>query len=423
MIRNVGTGAGTSMRDQRRRTGRRLLIVAPACDRTDVSEGALAYQWAVRLVARHQVTVLTYRKRDRASARDQLAEARFVEWQEWPLVGRAASLNNLLQPSYLGFYFHARRWIRQAIARGEQFDIVHQLTPMALRYPSPAAGLVPRLVVGPMAGALPTPPGFRVEMAASPWYTKLRALDQWRFRHDSVLRRSMAGASVLIGSAPYVRDVLADVPLAHFEVMCEVGVSELPPLPRRPDRPPGQLKGLFVGRIIRSKGVRDAIRALASLSGLPQVTLDVVGDGEDRSECEAEARALGVADRVRFHGWMPRAAVDRLYREADAFIFPSFREPTGIVIIEAMSYGLPVVAADYGGPAELVGADTGVRVPLVDPEHYATALAEAMRGLARDPQNRETMGAAARSRVQAQFLWSSKLEWLEALYDKLLEAS
>ncbi|HWF52290.1 MAG TPA: glycosyltransferase [Solirubrobacteraceae bacterium] len=368
------------------------------------------------------MTILTYRKRERLSARSQFPAARFVEWQEWPLVGRVGSLNNLLQPSYAGFYLHARRWIRAAEVRNEHFDIVHQLTPMALRYPSPAAGLVPRLVVGPMAGALPTPPGFRAEMAASPWYTKLRRVDQWRFRHDPVLRRSMSAASVVIGAATYVRDVLGDVPLRRFEVMNELGVDELPPMPKRPSRPPGQLRALFVGRIIRSKGLRDAIRAWSSLEGLPHVTLDVVGEGEDRAACETEARQLGVSGRVRFHGWLARSEVNRLYGESDMFVFPSFREPTGGVIIEAMSFGLPVVTAQYGGPAELVNDESGVRVPPIAPEQYARALAAAVARLASDPRAREAQGLAARRRVETQFLWSTKLTWLEDLYGELLES-
>jgi glycosyltransferase involved in cell wall biosynthesis len=358
------------------------------------------------------------------SARDQLLEAeQFVEWEEWPLVGRAERLNSLLQPSYISFYGHARKWIRQALARGEQFDVIHQLTPMAMRYPSPAAGLTPRLIVGPVAGALPTPSGFRSELSSAAWYTKLRAFDRWRFRHDPMLRRSMASAGVLIGAAPYVRDILADVPLRRFEVMCEIGVAELPLEAVRPDRPEGYLRGLFVGRLIRSKGARDAIRALAALPHLPDVTLDIVGDGEDRSACEAEAQSLGVGGRVRFHGWLPRSEVDRFYREADAFVFPSFREPTGNVVIEAMSHGLPVVASDYGGPADLLGATAGISVSTINPQQYAAAIADALHLLAGDPRKRIELGKAARRRVREVYLWSSKVRWLEALYNDVIGLS
>jgi glycosyltransferase involved in cell wall biosynthesis len=401
----------------------RLLLIAPACYGADVSESAVAYQWVSRLAARHDVTVLTYRKRKRASVRAQLPDARLVEWQEWPLVTWARTLNDLMQPSYAGFYVHARRWIVRALARGDSFDIVHQLTPMALRYPSPAAGVVPRLVIGPMAGALPTPPGFRDEMSSEPWYTKLRDVDRWRFRHDRLLRRSMGSASVVIGAAAYVRDVLSDVPLRRFEVMSELGVEQLAPRQARRAGEPGALKALFVGRVIRTKGVRDAVRALAALPDLPRVTLDVAGDGADRGPCEAEARRLGVADRVRFHGWLDRGKVNRLYEQADALIFPSFREPTGAVVIEAMSHGLPVVVADYGGPAAAVDAASSLRIAPVDPRQYAAGLAAGMRELACDPDKRSAMGAAGRGRVEERFLWPAKLAWLENLYAELMQAA
>ena len=375
------------------------------------------------MAARHDVTVLTeFRDRGRPSLRSQLPDARIVEWPEVPLVARAATLNNLLQPSYAAFYVRARRWIVRTLADCDSFDIVHQLTPMATRYPSPAAGVVPRLVLGPMAGALPTPPGFRGEMGSEQWYTKLRTLDRWRFRHDRLLRRSMGSASVVIGAAPYVRDVLSDIPLRRFEVMSELGVEQLPPARRRAGDA-GALRGLFVGRLIRTKGVRDAVRALAALPDLPRVTLDVAGDGPDRGACEEEARRLGVCDRVRFHGWVDRTTVNRLYEESDALIFPSFREPTGAVIIEAMSQGLPVVVADYGGPTAAVDAASGLSVVPDDPRQYAAGLAAAVRELACNPDMRSPMGAAGRRRVEELFLWSAKLAWLENLYADVMQAA
>jgi glycosyltransferase involved in cell wall biosynthesis len=294
---------------------------------------------------------------------------------------------------------------------------------MALRYPSPAAELVPRLVLGPMAGALPNPPAFAGEMAGEPWYMKLRALDGWRFAHDPVLRRSMASASVVIGAADYVRDVLRNVPVRRFEVMPEHGVAELLPAPPRPSSAPGSLRGVFVGRVIRTKGLRDAIRALARLADLPHVTLDVAGDGPDRADCEAEALRLGVAGRVRFHGWMARADIDTLYGQADAFVFPSFREPSGAVVVEAMSHGLPAIVADYGGPSSLAGPDAAIRVPVRDPDQYAAALADAMRALAGDPARRAAMGETGRRRVAERFLWPAKIRWLERVYEEVIAQS
>src|SRR5699024_4418430 len=102
---------------------------------------------------------------------------------------------------------------------------------------------------------------------------------------------------------PYVRRSLASVPLKQLEFMSETAVNDLPsPPPPSPDpSEDAPVRLLFVGRVIRTKGVRDAIRALALLRDR-RLVFDVVGDGFDREACESLAGELGVADRVHFHG-------------------------------------------------------------------------------------------------------------------------
>jgi len=177
---------------------------------------------------------------------------------------------------------------------------------------------------------------------------------------------------------------------------------------------------LYVGRIVRTKGVRDAVRALARLRDLPGVTLDVLGDGDDRIDCEQEAERLGVTDTVTFHGWQPRDVVARFYANADVFVFPSFREASGTVVIEAMSHGLPLIAAAYGGPGYTVGTDCGITVPPETPEQFAAAIAEALRTLAADPARVIAMGRRARERVASEFLWDRKVERMNALYQDVI---
>jgi len=332
-------------------------------------------------------------------------------------------LNAAIKPGYFTFARRARRWIRIALARGERFDLVHQLSPLALRYSSPATGLVAPLIIGPLAGSLVTPRAFRSEFSGEPWYMRLRGLDRLRFRLDPALRRTYREADLLIGVAPYVRETLesAGIPLKRFVTMTEVGLDSLPPAVKRPAPPPGALKLLFVGRVVRSKGVRDAVRAIAKLGDLPDVTLDVVGDGFDLAACRAEAERLGVTDRVVFHGRQPRERVDDFYRAADAFLFPSFREPSGNVVVEAMSWGLPLIVADRGGPGHVVDDASGIRVPVTTPERYAQDLAGAIRRLADHPERHAAMGAAARERIAGLALWTVKIDRLDCLYAELLQ--
>lgn len=392
----------------------KLLLIAPACDGEDVGEAWDAYQWASRLAGRYELTVLTYHKRGRTPAARQLSGVRVVEWAE--------RLNSMMKPGYVPFYVKARRWIRQAQARGEHFDVAHQPVPVALRYPSPAAGLGIPYSIGPVGGSLPSLPAFDGGEDTSPWYVGLRRFDTFRLQHDRLLRRTYQRAGCVLGIAPYVADLLGSVPLQRFEVMTDVGIEQLPDPVDRAARPDGTVRLLFVGRLIRTKGARDAISALGLARDLP-VSLDIVGDGFDRTACEKLAAELGLTDRVRFHGRVPRDQVDSFYRAADIFVFPSYREPGGSVVFEAMGQGLPLIVSDRGGPGYMVDESCGIRLHPIEPAQYASDLAAAISRLAQDRPLRQALGAGARRRAGQIALWDSKVSRLEEIHSEMLRPS
>lgn len=397
----------------------RLLLIAPTANRDATGEAVLAYEWVSRLAARHDVTVLTYYQRRTGSRLSrQLPGVRIIEWAEPVLVGRHERFNAMLNPGYIPFRTRARRWIRRARRAGQTFDIAHQVAPVSLRYASPLTGCGIPYVVGPVGGSLASPPGFAAEENGAPWFTALRGLDGWRLRHDPGLRRSFARAGRVLGIAPYVATLLRSVPVRSFQSFSDVGIDALPAQSTATDRTRA-VRFLFVGRVIRTKGVRDAIRALAQL---PEGTanLDIVGDGYDTMACRALAETLGVSSTVRFHGRVPHDEVDARYREADVFLFPSYREAGGIVVVEAMSHGLPVIVCDRGGPAAAVAPDCGIRVRADEPVQYARDLAAAMAALAADPPRRARMGAAARRRTAETSLWDRRIEAVEQVYAEVL---
>lgn len=398
----------------------KLLLIAPTCDGDDIGEAWVGYQWARLLADRHEVTLLTYHKRGSRPAAQQLPGARVIEWTEPRGLGRAERLNSMLKPGYVPFYFRARRWIRQALARGDRFDLAHQPVPVAMRYPCPAAGLGIPFVMGPVGGSLQSPPAFAAEEGTAPWYVGLRRVDSLRIRHDRPLRRTYEQASCVLGIAPYVKDFLAGTSLQRFEIMSETGIDEIPAAIDRSGRAGDAARLLFVGRLVRTKGARDAIRALASIE--PPVVLDIVGAGPDRVACEALSTELGLAGRVRFHGRLPREQVAEFYRAADIFVFPSYREPGGNVVFEAMAHGLPLIVSDIGGPGNVVDESCGVRLHPVSPDQYARDLADAVTRLVTDGELRRRLGDAARRRVAEVALWDSKAAQLDAVYADVLAA-
>lgn len=179
-----------------------------------------------------------------------------------------------------------------------------------------------------------------------------------------------------------------------------------------------------VGRLVPRKGVDLAIRALRELKdgGLDDVELLVVGgsSGPDGLAVDPEARRLtalaaelGVADQVVLRGQVPQAQMPALLRGVDAVVCAPWYEPFGIVPLEAMACGVPVVAAAVGGLIDtVVHGKTGLHVPPQDPAALAGALAEL---LAR-PELARQLGRAGRRRVCARYSWERVAAETEKAY-------
>lgn len=170
---------------------------------------------------------------------------------------------------------------------------------------------------------------------------------------------------------------------------------------RHSARDDGLVRLLAVGRLVGQKGFDLLLDALAR-PGLERAELDLVGDGEWRAGLEAQAARLGLAGRIRFRGWLDRADLAAVYREADIFVLSSRDEGMPNVVLEAMASALPVVSTAVAGARDLVAdGETGLLVPTED----VGALADAICRLADDAGKRAAFGARGRRRVEDSFSW------------------
>lgn len=185
----------------------------------------------------------------------------------------------------------------------------------------------------------------------------------------------------------------------------------------RSDLPPGQ-KVLWVNRLDPQKGFRVALRAFDILSRqLPALTLVVAGDGPERGAVEE----LAPSDRGRIVmlGNVPHDELPDLFASADVFVSPAGgQESFGMVLVEAMSAGVPVVATDIPGYREVVRPDAE---GLLVPPGNAIALAVAVRRILLDPKLAERYRRAGRSRAIG-FSWDEVVPRIEAAYERALAA-
>jgi glycosyltransferase involved in cell wall biosynthesis len=148
---------------------------------------------------------------------------------------------------------------------------------------------------------------------------------------------------------------------------------------------------ITVGRLVARKGLGELLEIVASLD--ESVQLAVVGDGPLRPELERQAQALGIAQRVQFCGFVTDEEKWQRLAAADLYVSTTQHEGFGIVFLEAMETGLPVICYDRGGQVDFVDAQVGALVPLGDREKFTAEL----RRHVDDPRLRSVKGSAARA--------------------------
>ena len=249
-----------------------------------------------------------------------------------------------------------------------------------------------------------------------------------RIRQERAL---VASADAIVTASAHERGLLA----RHYDadpdrvlsIPCGVDTDVFQPRDKAQCRralgiEPGRPVLVWVGRLEKLKGVDVLIDALAQLED-PRVLLLVIGGDEGaqalREELEAQARDVGLAASVRFEGAVAHEQLPSYYSAADVCVVPSYYESFGLVAVEAMACGTPVVASRVGGLVSTVtDGVTGYLIPWRCPEPFA----EKLEVLIRNPELRANFGRAARRSVQ-RFRWTEIARQMAALYEDVIAAA
>ena len=174
-----------------------------------------------------------------------------------------------------------------------------------------------------------------------------------------------------------------------------------------------------IGRLTAQKGHVYLLQAVKQVSAaFPEVRVVIIGDGELRSELEAQAKQAGLAANLIFTGY--RSDARKLLAGFDLFVFPSLWEGLGLVLLEAMALQKPIVASQVSAiPESVQHGHTGLLVPPQNP----TALAQAILTLLRNPELAHTMGVAGHAYLQQHFTVATMVQQTETVYQEALQAS
>ncbi len=309
-----------------------------------------------------------------------------------------------------------RRIVRAlTLQPGAPSTVIHQPIPVSPRFPSLLSGLGAPLLAGPLNGGMEYPPVFR---ATESLLTRL-VIPMGRALSDlvnTILPGKRRAALVLVANARTraalpkgIQGRIVELPENAVDLTQWQAPAEPAPTPSS--------TFLFIGRLVDWKALDLALHALVLT---PRARLEIIGDGPMLATWRALATSLGLADRVRFHGWLSQPECAVHLQSACALILPSLYECGGAVVLEAMAMARPVIATAWGGPADYLDATCGILIPPTSRESVIADLAQAMSTLMTSPQLCASLGAAGRARLLAHFDWEKKVDTMLDLYRSVL---
>ena len=360
----------------------KLLISTYACAPNRGSEHAVGWTWvthAHRLG--HQVWALVAPNHEDSISRacEERPELAGIQWlfpkvSGWPLK-QATEPKWERTYNFLWQVSATRAALRLHAQVG--FDAVHHLTWGGVRAPTFLGLVGAPLIVGPLGGGETSPQSLRDAFHPKARITEtLRDLSNYTITLNPLVRHGLMSAAAIFTKTPDTARILTPSMQRKSINFLELGLENA--RPARPQRPPGPPRLLFAGRLLYWKGAHIAIQALAELNRVsPDAQLTIVGKGTEEGRLRAAAVAHGVAGNVRFVPWLPQEKLFEQYQNHDLFVYPSLHDSSGNTVLESLSFGLPVVCLDLGGPAKIVTPNSGAIVSTAgrDTTQVAAAMA------------------------------------------------
>jgi glycosyltransferase involved in cell wall biosynthesis len=418
----------------------KVLLYAYYCVPGLGSVSQIGWEWYSGLARRVPTTLVTHiRNRNNlyaAGAPFNDSEIIFIdtEWFAIPMLRFLKKLR-LLSPlvtywlSSLDFYLYdwiASRQLKARQRAGEQWDIIHLVTPVTPRLATRLHILNLPLVLGPLNGGLTIPKAFPkiMKQYSGKFSHVIGGLHYVVTSLNHLFNFAWGGirhASAILTATQATRETIP----ARYRSRClfylenGVDLNVFTPAPWPPS--PQPLHIIYVGRLVEVKGVPMLLEAVAALKEKIPVKLTIIGSGYEEKAWKTQAKRLLLDDIIVWYGYTTASEVAEQLHTAHVLCLPSVRESGGAVLLEAMACARPVIAIAWGGPAELVDDNVGCAIPPKGVKAVTAALIDSLHDIALHPEAWQKRGEVGRQRVESLYSWDMKVEKAITLYQDLLK--
>jgi len=406
----------------------KVLVSAYACEPGKGSEPGVGWNWVKQISKFADVWVITRANNrpaiEKALKKEPLNNVHWIYFdlpywlRFWKKGQRGVHLYYFLWQK--GIYSLAKQLCEQI-----KFDIIHHVTFVNYWLPSFLSFLPVSFVFGPVGGGEDAPPNFfstfslkgKIYEYQRKWFRRI-------FELTPYVRQNIKNASIILATTEETAKRLENLGVRRLKILSQVALSneDLEILFNIPLNLEKKFKFLSLGRLLHWKGFHLGIKAFAKfIKRFPQSEYWIVGDGPERKNLEKLAAQLGIKDKVKFWGFVPRHEALKILEETHVLVHPSLHDSGGWVSIEAMAAGRPVICLDLGGPALQVTSETGFKIPAITPEQVVNDIANAMYSLATNKTLYKQMSLASRERVKKYFTWERRGEEIKRIYAEILK--
>ena len=409
-----------------------VLATAYAINPYKGSEDGMGWNFVMQIARFNKVIAITRENnrphiekymRENPSGLYRNAEFHYFDTPSWTRFWKRGSRGAML------YYLLWQRMVVSFIRKSNlRFDIVHNLNFHNDWSPSFLWKLGKPFVWGPI-GHHPLIPAPYLKPFPFKYFLKDRLtwlIKKFFWKFSPALRKSIKNAAVIWSMNSSVRNVI-DLQGKMEQVSPSVATQDFGWNEKQDvndEKTADAFSLISVGRLVPLKGFDLTIRAFAAFiknigeAEKENTLLTIVGSGPEEQLLKNMCVEEGVSDYVRFISWIDRTDVMELFRNASVFVFPS-HEGAGMVVPEALSFGVPVIALDNEGPGEFLTPECGITVPQSDYRTTVSHLAGAIGTLYRNPGKLEQMRRAARKHFEEHFHWDRRGEKLKSIYENL----
>lgn len=401
----------------------KVLLSCYACSPYKGSEPGMGWNFVKCLSRLHELHIITESKfkadldRFFTDYPEERSYFRFYYIEK----SRHKTLRKIWPPSYYWFY---KAWqnkaykLAKALDEKECFDLIHQLNMVGFREPGYLWKLDKPFVWGPIGGYGITPWKLLPSMGLKGlvYYFSRNIINLWQMYISKRVRHAMKRADALISATQEQYDYIFNIYGRESTIIPEVGLhvsGNVAVNIRKEDEP---LRICWVGQHTPGKALNLLLRALA-FRGKTDIELHVIGEGSETEKWKRLANSLRL-QKIVWHGWVDKESAHRIMKNCHLLCITSLKDLTSTVLLEGLSYALPVITLDHCGFSNVITEDCGRKIPIKSEKQVIHDLSCAISEIADDESLRQRLAEGALSRAK-KYNWEDKAKAITEIYESV----